>query len=216
MIKFKFKLNKKTVEATVPENWGEVTLQHVLNLEENGGNNVSEILAALTGQNYEFIENSHPSTIFEPLTQVLTYIYDAPKWDKLKLLKQINLGGKLIKAPKKLEFCAFGQSRMVLDKMKDLDTEKRLPINILADILSIYLQPAYDGKFVSQRVEDIKPLVLQMKAYEAMPYAFFFFKKLYGKKIFGRIGLKVSLKTIKNLQFIQRREMINLTPLTTS
>jgi hypothetical protein len=78
-------------------------------------------------------------------------------------------------------------------------------INKIPELLAIYLQPAYHGKFISDRVEEVKPWVYNMKAFEALPYGIFFLKRLSGSKRFGKIGLRASRRTRKQLESIRRQ-----------
>ena len=216
MIKFNFRLNKgKTITATVPEGWHEVKLKHVIKLEESDNHDLSSLLEAFTGINYEFIENASAKDIWGPVFQLLSYVYDAPKWNKIAKRKKVDLGGKLITPPLKIETKSFGQSRLVLHALRNHLGEKTIPVNILPEIIAIYLQPAYDGKFISDRVSDIKEMVLNMPAYMGMPYAFFFSKKFRGSKVYGMIGLKVSQKMLRNLISIHRQAGTNSLNLTT-
>lgn len=207
MIEFKFKLNKETIIATVPESWAEVTLQQVLRLETEWTGEAKDmigLLAAFTGQNYSILENAK-GDLWEPLFAVLSFVFDAPTWKKLKLPKLIQLGEKKVKPPKNLSLEAFGQKVMAMQSITKEGTE----LSKIPEILSIYLQPSYDGKFVSERIEDIKPMVLNMKAFEAMPYGIFFLKRLQRSKGFGMTGLKVSRKMLRNLKSMQQQAMIS-------
>ena len=88
MIEFKFKLNKETISATVPEGWHEVKLKHILALEEKWSGTSSDmigLLSAFTGQDYRTLENAK-GDLWNPLFQVLSFVFDAPKWDKICLL----------------------------------------------------------------------------------------------------------------------------------
>jgi hypothetical protein len=118
----------------------------------------------------------------------------------------------VIKPPQNLSLEAFGQKILALK----LITNEENQINNIPDIVAIYLQPAYDGIFNSDRVGEIRKLVLEMSAFDAMPYGLFFFKKLLKPKRFGRIGLRVSQKMLKNLMSIQQQAGISLPNLTTS
>ena len=203
MIEFKFKLKQKTISATVPENWGEVTVKHITEMEEKWSGNRSDLiglLSAFTGQSYQDLEQSK-SNLWEPLFQVLSFVFDAPKWDKLKKPKTLTLNGKKITPPKKLDLESFGQKVQALNVI----TSDMPKINKIPELLAIYLQPAYDGKFISDRVEEVKPWVYNMKAFEALPYGIFFLRRLSGSKRFGRIGLRASRRTRKHLVSIRRQ-----------
>lgn len=214
MIKFKFKLNKETIEAKVPEGWHEVTLKHVLALESEWTGESKDmigLLSAFTGENFHTLENAK-GDLWEPIFQVLSFVFDAPKWDKIKKPKLVNIGGKMVKPPQNLSLETLGQKILALNLITNgSDHIKNIP-----DIISIYLQPAYDGKFVSDRINDIKRHVLDMKAYEAMPYGLFFLKRLLRPRSFGRLGLKVSPKMLRNLQSIQKQAVSSSTNLVTS
>ena len=214
MIKFKFKLKDKTIEATVPEGWHEVTLGHVLSLEQEWSGDSGDmvgLLAAFTGCNYEEISNAK-GDLWEPLFQVLSFVFNAPKWDKLKKPDLVTLKGKKIRPPKKLELEAFGQKVMA---MKLISDEKKQHISNIGNILCIYLQPAYDGIFNSTRVAELENDVRQMSALEAMPYGIFFLKRYLRSKNYGRLGLKVSQRTLKNLKYIQSQVVTSSPSLTT-
>ena len=209
MIEFRFKTNKETIKATVPESWAEVKLKHILALETEWTGESKDmigLLSAFTGHNYQTLENAK-GNLWKPLFQVLSFVFEAPNWKKLKKPKTVTLSNKQIKPPRNLLLEAFGQKVMALQLItKDEDHIHKIP-----DILAIYLQPAFDGKFVSDRVKDIKKYVLEMPAYEAMPFGLFFLKKLLRRKTFGGIGLKLYPKTLKNLASIQRQAAKSLT-----
>ena len=214
MIKFKFKVKDKTIEATVPEGWHEVTLKHVLALESEWTGESKDmigLLSTFTGQNFQTLENAK-GDLWEPIFQVLSFVFDAPKWEKLKRTKIVNIGGKMVRPPKNLSLETLGQKILALN----LITNGNDHIKNIPDIISIYLQPAYDTTFVSDRINDIKRLVLDMKAYEAMPYGLFFLKKLLRPRNYGRLGLRVSLKMLRNLQSIQKQGENNSHNLVTS
>ena len=206
MIEFKFKLNKETISATVPEGWHEVKLKHILALEENWSGTSSDmigLLSAFTGQDYRTLENAK-GDLWNPLFQVLSFVFDAPKWDKIKPPKQVRLNGKTLTPPKKLEMQTFGQKVLALKLISEQEHIKNIP-----DIIAIYLQPVYDGLFESERIPDIRKHVLEMKAYDSMPYGLFFLKKLLRLKNFGKLGLRASRKTLRNLKSIQQQVAIN-------
>ena len=206
MIRFKFKLNKKTIEATVPEGWHEVKLKHVLALEQWTGDSkdMVSLLSAFTGCEYHDLENAK-GNLWEPLFQVLSFVFDAPKWSKIKKPKSVNIGNKVIKPPHNLLLQKFGQKVMALKLISD----EKNQINNIPDIISIYFQPGYDGAFVSDRIPDIKNLVLEMNCMEAMPYGIFFLKNLLRSKRYGRIGLSLSRRTLRNLRSLQQQGAIS-------
>jgi hypothetical protein len=214
MIEFKFKLNKDTITATVPEHWGEVTLKQVLQLETEWTGESKDmigLLSAFTGENFQTLENAK-GNLWEPLFQVLSFVFNAPQWKKLKKPKTVTLGNKQVKPPTNLQLEAFGQKVMALQSI----TKEGSELDKIPQILAIYLQPAYDGKFVSDRIPDIKKLVMNMKAYEAMPFGIFFLKKLLRQRTFGRTGLRVSPRMLRNLQSIQRQVVRSSPNLATS
>ena len=202
MIKFNFKLNKDTISATVPEGWHEVKLKHVLALETGWNGESTDmvgLLSALTGEDYNDLENAK-GDLWNPLFKVLGYVFEAPDWKRIKKPKSVTLGSKVLKPPTNLLLECFGQKVLALN----LITTETDQINNIADVIAIYLQPAYDGKFVSDRVPDIKKMVLEMNAFEAMPYGLFFLKNLLRPKNYGLVGLIPSRKTMKNLLSLQR------------
>ena len=215
MIKFNFKLNKdKTIAATVPEGWHEVKLKHIINLESKWSGESSDmigLLSSFTDCAYEEIEHSKED-LWEPLFRVLSFVFEAPKWQKIKKPKTVTIGSKVIKPPRNLSLETFGQKILALK----LITNEENQINNIPDIVAIYLQPAYDGLFNSGRVADIKKLVLEMTAFDAMPYGLFFFKKLLKPRRFGKLGLKVSQKMLKNLISIHSQVGTNSPNLMTS
>lgn len=210
MIKFTFKLNKETLTGYCPENWGEVTLQNIIDLEKCKQGDKIEVLSAFTGLDVRTIENAR-GDLFKPMYQVLSFVFESPNWQKLKVPKTVTLNDKVIKPPKKLNLETFGQKWRAVEAIQSADNK----IDCIPDILAIYLQPAYDGVFETSRIPDIKEYVLKMKAFEAMPYGFFFFKRLEGLNLLGLLGLNLSLRTMKNLLYIRKREAESWSPTTT-
>ena len=207
MIEVKIHIRDKTVIARVPEGWHEVTLRHIIALEDqwNGkSDDMIGLLSAFTGVNYEELENTK-STLWEPLFQVMSYVFQAPNWKKLKLPNMVNIAGIQAKPAKNVALEAFGQKVMALQAIASTKPE----MERIADILAVYFQPLIDGKFVSQRVPDIRTHVLDMKAYEALPYGLFFFRKSLKRRKFGLIGLKASRRMARNMQSISRLAATN-------
>jgi hypothetical protein len=173
MIEFKFKLENKTIKATVPEGWHEVTVKHLINLDTMWTGEKTDmigLLSAFTDQNYEDLEQAEGNNLWVPLFNVLKFVFNAPDWSKLKKQPIISLHDKKIKPRTKVELHTFGQKVQALNVI----ASEKPNIEKIPEILAIYLQPSYDGKFISDRVEQIKPYILDMKASEAMPYGFFF------------------------------------------
>ena len=213
MIRLNFLLNKKTISAEVPESWDEVKLKHIIRMEANWSGESKDmigLLTAFTDRTYEEIEHSKEN-LFEPLFRVLSFVFQAPDWKKIKKPKEVTIGGKVITPPTNLNLEAFGQKVKALQ----LITNEKNQIYNIPGILAIYLQPAYDGLFSMDRVDDIEEKVLEMKAVEAMPFGLFFFKRLLKPKRIGRIGLRVSRRTLKRLTFIQQQVVRNSPNLTT-
>ena len=169
------------------------------------------LLSAFTGQNYNNLENAK-GNLWEPLFQVLSFVFDAPQWNKIKKPKLVTLGNKQVKPPTNLMLETFGQKVMALQLITNEDDH----IHKIPDILAIYLQPAYDGKFVADRVPDIKKMVMEMASHESMPFGLFFLKRLLRKRSFGKLGLKASRKMQRNLLSIQRQAVSSSTNLVTS
>jgi hypothetical protein len=207
MIKFHIKAKSKKITGLCPENWQEVTLKQVLDLEKADRSDKLQILSCFTGLDLRTIENAK-GDLFEPMYQVLSFITDAPKWDKVKRPKEVTLKDKSIKPPKDISLETFGQKWRAMEAIQAHENK----IDCIPDILAIYFQPSYDGIFESSRIEDVKEMVYDMPAYQAMPYGFFFFKKLTGWKVIGMIGLKLSLRTLKNLLSMQKRAGRSLNP----
>ena len=214
MIKFNFKIDKETITAEVPEGWHEVKIKHLVNLENKWSGNKSDmigLLSAFTSCTYEQLEQAK-GNLWEPLFGVMAFVFNSPKWDKLKKQPLLSIGNKLVKAPKKLELETFGQKVLAMNVIASEGEQ----INKIPEILAIYLQPAIDGKFITDRVEQIKEDVLNMYALEAMPYGIFFFKKLLRLRSYGRIGLKASRRIRKQLVFIAKQAQISYNNLQTS
>ena len=214
MIKFEIEVNGNTIEATVPEGWQEVKLKHIIAMDSQWSGEQSDmigLLSAFTGREYDELSNTK-SNLWEPLFQVLSFVLDAPDWKRIKTPTFVTLGDKKVKPNSKVQLHTFGQRAMAMRVISsDMSNFEKMP-----ELLAIYLQPAYDGKFTAERVPDIKKMVLNMNAFEAMPYGLFFFRKLSRMRVYGLIGLKASRRTLKNLQSIQKQVASGLANLQTS
>ncbi len=87
---------------------------------------------------------------------------------------KIVIEGKEIQFPKSLDFTRFGQKSMTKNLIRDND---KLEL-IVSEVFAIYAQPLIDGKFISERIPEIKSIVDDLPIVSVFPYTFFFFKRL--------------------------------------
>ena len=195
MIRFIFDINGVKTKAVMPEQWEEVTLQQVMDLNHARKTDKTAdpllLFAALSGQKLSELNNT-PTNLFEPFLDHLKLLSgQEPKWVKLKHPDEIRLNSKTIKVPKDLGFERFGQKVLGLDILERYNKEKEDldKLDSLPEILALYFQPLYDGKFDRNRVDTVKKYVLNMKALQAVPIANFFLDNLLKSNNIGLLGL---------------------------
>jgi len=186
----------------VPENWHEVTLLHLINLEAWRGKETDPVglLSCFLDIDPELLANQKRRYWNELLT-VLSFVFSPPKWQGLKMKDRIKIGDKTIKVPKRLELETWGQAVAAMMEASKCENEADY-IKAVPELLTIYFQPLYDGKFSRHRLEYVKGLIMQMPAIEAVPVGFFFFKKLMKSQIYGMIGLTRSRLILKKIFFL--------------
>jgi len=189
MVRFEIKTDNGTKSCLCPESWEEVNLGMLIRMKENWDwkkSNMIGLLSALTFQDYSAISNSQRD-LWEPLFAVMGFVFtDAPKWHKLKKPKVLRIDGVDCKLPRKIGLTMFGQKVMALQLIgnEELSDYEKIP-----KILAIYLQPLYDGKFNTERLEHIEHHILYLPAKDAYPIGNFFLKKLLRRKDYGILGL---------------------------
>jgi hypothetical protein len=175
-------------KCLVPEEWHEVTLEQIIKLDFEFNSNISttfNILSVFTDLPVHEIENTS-SNLWKPLLSVMDFIYKPPNWKKLKKPDTIHFLDKEITLPKDISLATFGQKVFALQAMN-----KKEP-DAMADVITTYIQPCYDGYVSTERIEELRNHVLQLPAIQAVPIGRFFLTKLIRRKKYGLIGLTLS------------------------
>ena len=206
MIKTVIEINKEKKQYFLPENWSEITLKHLINLELWRGDNTDPVglLACFLDIDPEILANSK-SNLWKELLTVFSYVFTPPKWHNLKKKDKILMDGKYIHVPKQLELERFGQKVLSLQYMVNVKDESD-QIKAIPDILTVYFQPLYDGKFSRLRLDYVKNIVMNIPAIDAVPIGRFFFRKLLRKKSYGKIGLTQYRKIMSRIFYLMQQE----------
>ena len=215
MIKFRYTLEKEKIECLIPEGWHEVKMKHLLRLEKEQPTLNHHALACFTDTPLNDFLNSYSKDDIEAISQIFTFLNDKPSWKRLKKKKRIQLGDKLIKPPENIRMKTIGQKSIALPivmKYAEKKEEEITPeIDDVLQILAIYFQPEYSGKYDDNKIPGIKQLILEANCIDVMPWFIFFFRKLLRGNLPGLIDLRVSKKTLKNLAYIKGRAASSLT-----
>ena len=179
MIKYKFKVGKETIEATLPTSWDEITVRQFQNLNYKtwDGIDIVQAIARLSGVD--------ASKLYETKSKPLEAVYaalaflqeDPPDWENIKHQKEITLWGKIIKIPEDLENESFGLW---------VEFQALAESNDLAKIAALYLQPALHGKIDLSLREKVYQDLLNHRVMEVAPIVNFFFQKWYEYRIYGK------------------------------
>lgn len=209
MIKTNIEIKKSNRVFYIPDNWLEVKLKHLINLEVWKGDETDPVglLACFMDIDPEIIANSRREYWTELLT-VLSFVFEPPKWDTLKMADTIDLDNKIIKVPKKLELERFGQMVLAAQYMEGIKEDSE-NIKLIPDVMAVYLQPLIDGKFSRTRLDYTKRIILEMPAIKAVPIGRFFFLKLLKSRNYGMLGLKPFQAIIKKVLFTSKRDLKN-------
>lgn len=207
MIRFTFNIDGKEKRAVMPEGWEECTLQQIIDLDKARKSEKEEdpllLFAALSGQRLGELNNT-PSNLWIQFFNHLEFLAsNEPKWLKLKHPETVRINSKEITVPKDLGLEAFGQKVLGLEIMERYNKEDKEEdkLESLPEILALYFQPLYDGKFDRTRVNAVKKYVLKMRALDAVPIASFFLTRLLKSKNFGLLGLS-PLMLIRNKKLL--------------
>ncbi|KKL66632.1 hypothetical protein LCGC14_2143060, partial [marine sediment metagenome] len=170
MIKYKFKIGKETIEASLPTSWDEITVKQFqnLNFKTWDGIDIVQAIARLSGVD--------ASALYETESKPLEAVYaaldflskDPPDWEELKHQKQIMLWGKYITIPDDLENESFGLWVEFQQLAEEVD---------IAKIAALYLQPALHGKIDLSLREKVYQDLLNHRVMEVAPIVNFFFQK---------------------------------------
>ena len=212
MINFNFKLNSKTHLIQVPSSWHEVKVKHYKKLEELAPSLDYQVLACFTDFSFKDFGNGTSKDDLFIIQELMSFLNNKDQLDKAKKKDKIKVGDKFIKPPKKVYLETIGQKSMarpILAKYTDKIDPK---IDDIIDLCAIYFQPAYTGSFNADLIPGIKHHIMEMRLIDIIPWFLFFFRKLSPTRIYGIIGLKVSLKTLRRALSMKRREVISSAP----
>ena len=169
------------IKLKVPARFEDLTVKQFLALEAAVSD--CEVLAALSGQSLEEIENTDVD--LSPAMAKVGELYNSKPLDLDKQKKgKIVIEGKDIKFPTSLNFTRFGQKSMVKNLIANTDKIEL----IVSEVFAIYAQPIIDGKFISDRVPEIKEVVDNLPIISVFPYAVFFFVRLRRLKRVSQIS----------------------------
>jgi hypothetical protein len=212
MIRFNFKLNNETHKVSIPSEWEEVKVRHYKKLEELQPTFDYEVLACFTDFDFKDFGNGTSKDDLFVIQELMSFLNDKTLLNKAKRKKRILMGDKLIKPPTKVELETIGQKSMAKPILNKYTDEERDPsIADIIDLCAIYFQPAYTGKFNPDLIPVTKQYIMDMYLIDIIPWFLFFFRQLSNTKIYGLLGLKLSLKTLKRMLSLQRREGRSLT-----
>jgi hypothetical protein len=159
------------IKIKIPGTFEELTVKQFLKLEAGGTD--MEILSVLSGESLEEIENTDVD--LSPAMARVAELYNSKPPDLTKQKRsKIIIEGKEIKFPSSLDFTRFGQKSMTKNLIND---NEKLEL-IVSEVFAIYAQPLIDGKFISERIPEIKELVDNLPIISVFPYTVFFFKRL--------------------------------------
>ena len=212
MINFNFKLNSKTHLIQVPSNWSEVKVKHYKKLEELGPSLDYQVLACFTDFSFKDFGNGTSKEDLFVIQELMAFLNDKDQLNKAKKKDKIQLGDKYIKPPKKVYLETIGQKSMARPILAKYSDKIDPQIDDIIDLCAIYFQPAYTGSFNADLIPGIKHHIMEMRLIDIIPWFLFFFRKLSHMKIYGLLDLRVSLKTLKRLAYMKRREVQNSVP----
>ncbi|KKM66579.1 hypothetical protein LCGC14_1479790 [marine sediment metagenome] len=179
MIKYKFKIGKETIEASLPTSWDEITVKQFqnLNFKTWDGIDIVQAIARLSGVDASALYETESKPL-EAVYAALSFLSeDPPEWEELKHQKEITLWGKLVRVPEDLENESFG----LWVEFQQLAEE-----NDVAKIAALYLQPVLHGKIDLNLRKKVYEDLLNHKLLEVAPIVSFFFVKLKEYRIYGR------------------------------
>lgn len=213
MINFNFKLNNETHKVEIPSEWQEVKVKHYKKLEELQPTFDYEVLSCFTDFDFKDFGNGTSKDDLFVIQEVMSFLNNKDSLNKAKRKKRILMGDKYIKPPNKVELETIGQKSMAKPILSKYTDEERDPsITDIIDLCAIYFQPAYTGKFNPGLIPGTKQYIMDMKLIDIIPWFLFFFRQLSNTRIYGLLGLKLSLKTLKRMLSLQRRGEASLTP----
>ena len=211
MINFKFKLNSKTHNIEVPSEWSEVKVKHYKKLEDLQPTFDYEVLACFTDFSFKDFGNATGKDYLIVIQEAMAYLNDKTPLNKAKKKSRLFMGNKYIKPPTKVQLETIGQVDMakpILAKYSDKDNDPS--IDDIIELCAIYFQPAYTGSFNADLIPGTKHHIMNMYLIDVIPWFLFFFQKLSPMKIYGLLGLNLSLKTLKKMLYLARREGTSL------
>ncbi len=178
--------SKKEIVLVIPESWEEVTVQMFIRLEKEGWDNadIIHILSILSGESLRELDNIKDLTLFDTISDYLGFItVKPPDFEGLAISNKFTIDGKEFDVPQDLELETLGQKILVASLVQG-NIVKAIP-----EALAIYFQPIFDGTdFNRRRIPALVHKINKTPIMEAYPIVSFFFQKLAGFRISGKLS----------------------------
>jgi hypothetical protein len=171
MIEVIIKHEGQKFTGEMPGTWAELKVKHFIHLAEQ--KEEMTLVSLLTGIPLEALENTK-ADLSRVLIRVNELFKEIPQEMADLPRLPIEINGQQIEFPKSIKFTRWGQKSLV----KNLINSDKEVIDIIPDVFAIYVQPLLDGKFDSNRIEEVKGLISEMPVIEVFPHVIFFFQKL--------------------------------------
>jgi len=159
--------------------WEDVTVDQFVKLISNADcvNPVANIIAALTGIDYDVIE-SMKCDVSESVMSAISFVGNVPDFSAMKTPDKITIGDKLLPVIKDITEECFGQKIMVQQKINDCVESGKDLSTLIAFTIATYFQPAfYNEKYSGKKAEEFEQITKHCKILEAFPVANFFLSR---------------------------------------
>jgi hypothetical protein len=160
----------KDISFELPQDYGELTLKQFYELRKPD-KDLLDLLSILSGLSRDIWEQAKDFNIDVKIAPYLVWMERMVDLKSFILEDHLKIGNKICKRPTDLRSQSFGQ-KIALEKHyykvgNDLDC--------MPYALALYFQPIYfEGKYNSEQVDELLPLIMECKLGQAYPIASFF------------------------------------------
>lgn len=172
----------------IPDKWEEVTVKQYVEMS-NHDLTPLRLLSIFTGIDYELISNCEAKGFDPTIMSMMKFIEKGIDFDSLKMPETLTVDGKECAIPKTLMRETLGQKFRSLHLIDEASQKKSSIVNLISEIVAIYLHPYYyetpsDKRYDDKLSDQMIPLIDNCKIVDVYPVAYFF---LTAYKIFERM-----------------------------
>ena len=171
----------------IPTSWNELTLAQFIRIEGADKSNILLLFSIITGLDITIAENSKDEKLEAVIWDSVSFLVNAPDWEKLEAPMLYEISGEMYRVPKDFKQLMIGQKILIGQAVKNIeDLIEKMP-RVLA---VLFLPLTNGGNFDSNKLDDLAGKITNSLGVEGYTIAKLFFLSSQHLRTYGISGLK--------------------------